>query len=71
MLPSRPAENFQMSEAQTPFNFLGQKESTCQNQNLAHFGVPPDQQSLAFFGSLYLRFRTSRSRLKSLSRVRD
>ena len=27
----RPAENFQVSKAQTPFNFLGQKESTCQN----------------------------------------
>ena len=31
----RPAEKLYVSKAQTPFNFLGQKESSC--QILGHF----------------------------------
>ena len=34
---TRPAENFQVSKAQTPFNFLGQKESI--PQILGHLAV--------------------------------
>ena len=33
----RPAENFKVSKAQTPFNFLGQKESI--PQILGHLAV--------------------------------
>ena len=34
---TRPAENFKVSKAQTPFNFLGQKESI--PQILGHLAV--------------------------------
>ena len=30
MIRTRPAKNFQVSKAQTPFNFLDQKENACQ-----------------------------------------
>ena len=34
MLHTRAAENFQVFKAQTPFDFLDQKESACQNMLL-------------------------------------
>ena len=36
-MDTRPAENFKLSKAQTPFNFLGQKESI--PQILGHLAV--------------------------------
>ena len=34
MLHTRAAENFQVFKAQTPFDFLDEKESACQNMLL-------------------------------------